>query len=176
MWHKNCVTIGLSSGFLEHLESTSIYLIMQAALNLATMLPNENLAQETEQEYNRLMDLEYQNLRDFIVMHYSLSQRKDSKFWQDWQKIELPPSLQTKLALYKSQGRLIRNDLDLFASNSWHVVLVGMDILPDGYDPILDASNANQTKVYFKNVKDSLIHSVNQLLTHEEYLRRVINK
>ena len=145
MWHKNCVAIGLSSGFLEPLESTSIYLIMRAALNFSTMLPNKDLAVSTEQEYNRLMDLEYQCLRDFVVTHYCTSQRTDSAFWQDWQTREIPASLQTKLALYKSQGRLVRNDNELFGSNSWHAVLSGMGIFPDAYDPVVDATNTAQS-------------------------------
>jgi len=173
MWHKNCVAIGLSSGFLEPLESTSIYLIMRAALNLATMLPNKNLAQSTEQEYNRLMDLEYQCLRDLIITHYCTSQRADSVFWQDWQTRKIPPSLQTKLALYKSQGRLMRNDIDLFDSNSWHAVLSGMGIFPEAYDPVVDATDVGKNQEYFKNVSASLAHSINQLLTHDEYIYRL---
>lgn len=174
MWHKNCVAIGLSSGFLEPLESTSIYLIMRAALNFIGMLPNEELSQATQDEYNRLMDVEYECLRDFIVAHYCTSQRSDSEFWRSWKERAIPASLQTKLALYKSQGRLIRNDMDLFASNSWHAVLSGMGVIPNAYDPIVDAANLEQTKLFLANVKESLAYSVSQLLTHDEYLRRVI--
>lgn len=176
MWHKNCVAIGLSSGFLEPLESTSIYLIMRAALNFIAMLPNESLAQATQDEYNRLMDIEYECLRDFIVAHYCTSERVDSDFWRDWYVREIPPTLKTKLELYKSQGRLVRNDMDLFAANSWHAVLSGMGFLPDAYDPLVDSANYEQTQVFFNKAKDSLNHSVSQLLTHEEYLSRVIAK
>jgi len=178
MWVKNCVAIGLSSGFLEPLESTSIYLIMRAALSFATMLPSNHLSIATENEYNRLMDAEYECLRDFIIMHYCTSKRIDSKFWKDWQTREIPMSLQTKLALYKSQGRLVRNDMDLFASNSWHAVLTGMGVYPKSYDPVVNIANlTDKMKIqqYLKNVNSSLVHSVNQLLTHEEYLKRVIS-
>jgi len=173
MWHKNCVAIGLSSGFLEPLESTSIYLVSRAAMLFITMLPNMNLAKETESEFNRLMDSEYENLRDFIVTHYCTSQRKDTAFWQDWQKRDIPASLKNKLAFYKSQGRLIRNDLDLFGPISWYSVLSGMRVFPEAYDPLVDATNTEQSKLYFKNVKESLTHSVNQLLTHGEYIERL---
>jgi tryptophan halogenase len=122
------------------------------------------------------MDLEYQCLRDFIVTHYCTSKRTDSKFWQDWQSRKIPPSLQTKLALYKSQGRLVRNDNELFGSNSWHAVLSGMGTFPLGYDPVVDATNVDESKQYFKNVSESLAHSVNQLLTHDEYLERLKTK
>ncbi len=173
MWHKNCVAIGLSSGFLEPLESTSIYLISRAAMLFITMLPNMSSAKETEGEYNRLMDSEYENLRDFIVTHYCTSRRTDTAFWQDWQKREIPPSLQNKLAFYKSQGRLIRNDLDLFGPLSWHSVLSGMGVFPEAYDPVVDGTNTAKTQEYLKNVKASFAHSVNQLLTHDEYIERL---
>lgn len=176
MWYKNCVAIGLSSGFLEPLESTSIYLIMRAALNFISMLPNEDLAQATQDEYNRLMNLEYECLRDFIVAHYCTSQRSDSKFWQDWQSREIPNSLRAKLELYESQGRLVRNDMDLFASNSWYAILSGMKLFPAAYDPIVDAADMEQTQIFLAKAKNSLAHSVGQLLTHDEYLKRVIVK
>lgn len=174
MWEKNCVAIGLSSGFLEPLESTSIYLIMRAALNFVSMLPNKALAIETQSEYNRLMDIEYSCLRDFIVLHYSLSERSDSEFWRSWRTRPIPDSLHKKIELYKSQGRLLRNDMDLFASNSWYAVLSGMGLFPEGYDPLVDVSDFKKTKLFFRHSQESLKHSVSQLLSHEEYLRRVI--
>lgn len=176
MWEKNCVAIGLSSGFLEPLESTSIYLIMRAALNFIGMLPNADLAQATQDEYNRLMNLEYECLRDFIVAHYCTSQRADSIFWMDWQARDIPSSLKIKLELYKSQGRLVRNDMDLFASNSWYAVLSGMGILPNSCDPIVAALNGENIHDFLGKAKFSLAHSVSQLLEHDEYLRRLLKK
>lgn len=176
MWYKNCVAIGLSSGFLEPLESTGIYLVMRAALNFIHMLPNEALAQPTQDEYNRLMNIEYDGVRDFIVMHYCTSQRVDSDFWRDWHQREIPHSLKAKLELYKSQGRLARNDMDLFASNSWYAVLTGMKRFPVSYDPIVDAEDYQKTKLFLAKARESLGYSVGQLLVHEEYLDRVIKK
>jgi tryptophan halogenase len=130
MWSGNCVTIRLSAGFLEPLESTGLYLIMRAILNFAKLLPNRTPCPYTRAEFNRLMDIEYENIRDFIVLHYCTSQRTDSPFWRDWQAREIPDSLKTKLGLYKNQGRLIHNDVGLFAQDSWHAVLTGMGVLP----------------------------------------------
>jgi tryptophan 7-halogenase len=175
MWRKNCVAIGLSSGFLEPLESTSIYLIMRAALNFVQLLPDRVHCQATEDEYNRLMDIEYENIRDFIVMHYCTSQRDDSPFWQSWRHRPIPESLTTKLSLYKSQGQLVRNDLDLFASDSWHAVLTGMGIYPRDYSAAVDASEFNKVTKLLNDVEYSLNHSVSQLLTHREYLRRFVS-
>jgi tryptophan 7-halogenase len=170
MWRKNCVAIGLASGFLEPLESTSIYLIMRAALNFVQLLPNRVHCPATQDEYNRLMDLEYENIRDFIVMHYCTSQRDDSPFWRSWRHRPIPESLRTKLSLYKSQGQLVRNDLDLFASDSWHAVLTGMGILPHDYSAAVDASDFNRVLKLLHDVEHSLDHSVSQLLSHLEYL------
>ncbi|PKI16652.1 tryptophan 7-halogenase [Colwellia sp. 12G3] len=111
-----------------------------------------------------------------MVTHYCTSQRTDSPFWQDWQSRNIRPSLQTKLALYRSQGRLVRNDNELFGSNSWHAALSGVGMFPLGYGPVVDATNADENKQYFKNVSESLAHSVKQLLTHDEYLERLKTK
>jgi tryptophan halogenase len=175
MWRKNCVAIGLSSGFLEPLESTSIYLIMRAALNFVQLLPNRVHCQATEDEYNRLMDIEYENIRDFIVMHYCTSQRDDSPFWQSWRDRPIPESLKTKLSVYRSQGQLVRNDLDLFASDSWHAVLTGMGVYPRDYSAAVDASEFNKVTKLLNDVEYALNHSVSQLLTHREYLQRFVS-
>jgi len=175
MWHRNCVAIGLSSGFLEPLESTSIYLIMRAALNLVQLLPGRDHCQATEDEYNRLMDIEYENIRDFIVMHYCTSRRDDSPFWQSWRSRLIPESLQAKLSLYKSRGQLVHNDLDLFACDSWHAVLTGMGVYPRDYSATVDASDFAKIGKLLKDVEHSLRHSVGQLLSHREYLQRFIS-
>lgn len=176
MWQHNCVAIGLSSGFLEPLESTSIYLIMRGVLNFLKLLPNRQHNQATVNEYNRLMDIEYHNIRDFIVMHYCLSDRTDSAFWQDWQSREIPDSLKNKLALYQAQGRLVYTPLDLFESDSWHAVLTGMGRLPEDYEPLVDSSDFQKTSGLLDGVDTSLKHSVKQLLSHQEFLARVLKQ
>ena len=172
MWHRNCIAIGLSSGFLEPLESTSIYLIMRAALTFVGLLPRHPLCAQSCREFNRLMDLEYENIRDFIVLHYCTSRRDDSDFWRSWRNREIPSSLREKLSLYQREGRLIRNDLDLFGSDSWHAVLTGMGVFPESYCPLVDASDSRKVEQLLNNVRGSLQHSVNQLLPHREYLNR----
>lgn len=171
-WEKNCVAIGLSSGFLEPLESTGIYLIMRGILNLAKLLPSLPECQATTAEYNRLMAAEYENIRDFIVLHYCLSARDDSPFWQSWQHRELPDSLQQKLALYNTRGALVHNDLDLFASDSWHAVLAGMGVLPRGMDPLVENTNVSELIKLLQKIDYSLNHSVEQLFDHKYFLAR----
>jgi tryptophan halogenase len=173
-WHKNCLAVGLSSGFLEPLESTGIHLIMKGILTFVQMLPDENLASVTQNEYNRLMDEEYDSIRDFIVLHYCTSKRDDSPFWKMWQHIDIPESLQNKLALFKSQGRLMKNDLDLFASDSWYAVLEGMGVKPNSYDPSVDASNFELIQNILKESDAALKRNVQQLMNHEDYIARIL--
>lgn len=174
MWHKNCLAVGLSGGFLEPLESTGLYLIMRAILNFVELMPNRAESGATRREYNRLMDIQYENIRDFIVMHYSTSTREDTPFWRDWQARAIPDSLKTKLALYRNQGRLVHNDLDLFAEHSWYAVLTGMGMLPEDYDRRVDASDYATVRTMLANVDRSLKHSTAQLLSHRQYLQELL--
>lgn len=173
-WHKNCLAVGLSSGFLEPLESTGIYLIMKGILSFVQMLPDNNLADVTQNEYNRLMDIEYDCIRDFIVLHYCASKRNDSPFWKMWQNTAIPESLQNKLELFKSQGRLMRNDFDLFAPDSWYAVLTGMGVQPNSYDPTVDASNFELIQNILKESDEALKRNVQQLMSHEDYISRLL--
>jgi tryptophan halogenase len=173
-WYKNCLAVGLSSGFLEPLESTGIHLIMKGILNFVKMLPDQRLEEISQREYNRLMDVEYECIRDFIVLHYCTSQRSDSAFWRMWQHVQIPDSLAYKMALFKSQGRLMHNELDLFAADSWYAVLEGMNVKPNAYDPTVDASDFVKVKEILKQSKDALGHSVKQLMSHDEYIKRIL--
>ncbi|NQY87393.1 MAG: tryptophan 7-halogenase [Colwellia sp.] len=174
-WDKNCLSIGLSSGFLEPLESTSIHLILKGTLNFLQMYPSRSISEATIKEYNRLMDIEYQCIRDFIIIHYSLSDRKDTRFWRKMTEMALPPSLQSKLELFLSQGRLQRNDLDLFSSTSWYAVLEGMEVHPQEYDPLIDLSDFSKVKEVFTSYSQSVIALIEKLPTHAEYIQKVKN-
>ncbi|MCL1142178.1 tryptophan halogenase family protein [Shewanella gaetbuli] len=174
IWHQNCLAVGLSSGFLEPLESTSIHLIMKTMLTFMQMLPSESLHQATIDEFNRLMDIEFECIRDFIVAHYCLSQRTDSNFWQWWQTAEIPCSLKQKLNLFMEQGRLVNNDLDLFASDSWYSILAGMDQKPKDIDPLCHISSLQVVKEMLQKRALALQHSTNKIPSHQEYLQQLI--
>jgi tryptophan halogenase len=174
LWHKNCVAIGLASGFLEPLESTGIYLIGRGALTFARMIPDKSFDQATQDEYNRLMSMEYECLRDFIVMHYCTSTRNDSEFWQDWQRREIPESLKRKLSLYKSQGRLVYNEIDLFQSNSWHSVLTGMGVIPEAYDPIVDNIDFKSLLNTMKKFEVSIQSAAAAQKSHRRFLDELL--
>ncbi|MGJ8693806.1 MAG: tryptophan halogenase family protein [Thalassotalea sp.] len=175
MWFKNCLAVGLSSGFLEPLESTSIHLIMKSMLNFVQMLPDKNLNPATITEFNRLMDFEYTSIRDFIVLHYCASARTDSAFWRMWQNLEIPATLVNKLALFKEHGRLYKNDQDLFSADSWYAVLEGMKVRPKSYDTLIDASKFEQIEAALPQAVAGLNNTAKQLLSHQEYLARLID-
>ena len=172
-WHKNCLAVGLSSGFLEPLESTSINLVLKGMLDFINQMPDKTCQQATIDEYNRLMDIEYECIRDFLVLHYCQSSRNDSAFWQSWQTREIPQSLQNKLALFRAQGRLYNNDLDLFTADSWYAVLEGMKVRPASYDPLVDTSDFTRINASLAKYIHDLDKSVDVLLSHEQFLEKI---
>lgn len=174
IWFKNCLSVGLSSGFLEPLESTSIHLIMKAVLNFVQNMPDKQMHQASIDEYNRRMNDEYINIRDFIIAHYCISQRSDSEFWRCWQHLELPQSLQEKLALFNSYGRLKHNPSDLFANDSWYAVLAGMGQTPSAPDPLVWRSNQSMIERALADSYRALQQSASEKLSHSEYLRRLL--
>ncbi len=173
IWFKNCLSVGLSSGFLEPLESTSINLIVKGMMDFVNCIPDKDCNQQTIDEYNRLMDIEYECIRDFLVLHYCTSARQDSEFWRSWQHRSIPDSLQTKLALFRQQGRLFQNELDLFTADSWYAVLEGMKVRPISYDPLIDASDFTKIKQSLPQYIKGLQDSVDLLMTHDEFLAKI---
>lgn len=169
-WQGNCLALGLSSGFMEPLESTSIHLMMKGAIRFAEMLPDKRCDAATAREYNRLMDIEYHSIRDFIVLHYCTTSRTDSEFWRHCQTMEIPDSLSEKLELFKSQGRLFKNDLDLFTPPSWYAVLAGMGITPSNYDRQVDISDQAQVNNIMASGLNNLSETVAKLPSHDQFI------
>lgn len=137
-WMRNCVAIGLSSGFLEPLESTSIHLIQAAITNLVELFPDQGFDPADADEFNRIMDLEYDRIRDFLVLHYNATERSDTPFWDHCRTMGVPDSLSEKMALFKERGVVARYRDGLFLEPSWLAVYFGQRIEPDAYDPLSD--------------------------------------
>lgn len=135
-WVKNCVAIGLSGGFLEPLESTGIYLIQEAITNLIEMFPTQTSYDVDRKEYNRLMDIEFERVRDFLLLHYVATSRSDSPFWRHLTSMDLPASLKHKMDLFKSTGRVVSYETGAFKKPSWLSVYYGQNIIPKGVDPL----------------------------------------
>ena len=130
-WHKNCVAMGLSSGFIEPLESTSIHLIQRSIIRLMQMFPYDGIRQPDIDEFNNQMSFEIENVRDFIVLHYNVTERDDSDFWRQCRTMEVPESLQHRIELFKQSGRVFKVPTELFGENSWIQVMLGQGLIPE---------------------------------------------
>jgi tryptophan halogenase len=138
-WSRNCVAVGLSSGFLEPLESTSIYLIQVAITNLIKLFPEAETDPALAAEFNRMMDVEYERIRDFLILHYRATTRDDSELWRYCRAMEIPDSLRRKIALFEHRGFIEPYRNGLFAPASWAAVYLGQGIRPRRYHPMTDA-------------------------------------
>ena len=142
-WVHNVVAIGLASGFLEPLESTSIYLAQAAIMKMIELFPIGRIVDADRAEFNRSLDYEYDRVRDFLVLHYHATNRDDSDFWNDMRTMTVPDSLVDKIELFRRAGRIERYSYGLFLEPSWLAVYLGQGIVPDRWDQRADAVEAN---------------------------------
>ena len=171
-WNKNCVALGLSSGFIEPLESTSIHLIMSGVIRLLRIFPFEGIHQSTIDEYNNKLDSELNAVRDFIILHYKVTQREDSDFWLHCQNMEIPSSLAHKVQLFKDTGRVFLDDGDIFRVDSWTQVMLGQGLMPEQYHTIAEIMNDKELENFMGNLKKSINQAVDQLPSHAEFLEK----
>src|SRR4029079_12399531 len=137
-WRRNCIAIGLASGFIEPLESTSIHLIQRGITRLMQMFPSAGIRQTDIDEYNKQTWQEIEYIRDFIVLHYHVTNRQDSPFWRACRGMEIPPSLKHRIGLFRETGRVFRAQNELFAENSWIQVMLGQGMVPESHHPAAD--------------------------------------
>ncbi len=137
-WNKNCVAMGLASGFLEPLESTSIHLVHRGIGLLLELFPDRDFAGANTDRYNRVMAQEYERIRDFLLLHYTCTEREDTPFWAYCRNLPIPESLRERLEVFKAYGRIIQENAELFPVQSWQFVMMGQGLMPGGYDPMAD--------------------------------------
>lgn len=172
IWNKNCIAVGLSSGFLEPLESTSISLIQSAIAKLLTFFPNNSFNQADIDEVNRLHNTEMEHIRDFLILHYKASSRKDSKFWQHCQSMDIPVTLKHKVDLFKSRGHIIQHECESFEAASWLTMYNAFGIKPDRHDPRADAIQKNIITENISKMKVSIENAAKQALTHQTFINK----
>jgi tryptophan halogenase len=171
-WNKNCVAIGLSSGFLEPLESTSIHLIQSTIARLINFFPDRGFNAADIEEFNRQNQFEYEKIRDFIILHYKATERDDSPFWNFCRTMAIPESLQRKMDLYRARGRVVRENNELFAEVAWFQVMNGQGVRADGYHALVDLLGEQEVVDYLKEVETVIGKCVNVMPSHAEYIRQ----
>lgn len=168
-WQHNCVALGLASGFLEPLESTSIHLISSGIIRLLELFPLHGINESEIKEFNKQTDNELIGIRDFIILHYKVTERRDSPFWQRLALMEIPATLADKINLFQQSGRVLRERNELF-EDSWQQVMLGQGILPESYHPIVNNMSEQELTSFLKNIREQINHSVSRLPTHQQFL------
>jgi tryptophan halogenase len=169
-WERNCVAIGLAGGFIEPLESTSIHLIQTGIARLLALFPDCSFSQPEIAEYNCATTLEYEQVRDFIILHYKANQRGDAVFWRECREMAIPETLQQKIALFRSKGRVLRRQEDLFTEDSWIAVMLGQGIEPLGYDPLVDSLPLENTREFVQHVRDMIGKTARAMPSHQQFI------
>ena len=170
MWVKNCVSLGLSSGFLEPLESTTIHLVTSALGVLVDLLPQKTHSQNLADAFNKKMFEEYSRIRDFIILHYCTTVREDSEFWLYCKNMEIPQSLENKIALFRERALVQGGRDDFFRDANWYCIFEGMGVRPKTYDPFVDLCEFEKIQKILRESKPGLQALVERLPLHEDFI------
>ncbi|MDR7267689.1 tryptophan halogenase [Pelomonas saccharophila] len=169
-WNQNVVAIGLASGFLEPLESTSIHLIQAAVQQLIDFFPDRGFEATDIAAFNAHSRFHYERIRDFIILHYHLNQRDDSEFWRACAHMAIPDSLREKIELFRSHGRVMRVNNELFTEVGWLQVMEGQNLLPQRHHPLAELQSEQATFDYLESVRDVIAKCVGVMPDHAEYI------
>ena len=175
-WIKNCVAIGLSSGFLEPLESTSINIIENAVGWLLQYFPDRDFRPELADEFNRLVSQRYEFVRDFIILHYKVTNRDDSEFWRYCANMAIPDSLQHQIDLFRETGRVVILDPDGFSVPSHISILMGLGVVPKTYDPLIDLMDIGALRTHFARLHDTIGRAVGAMPDHSRFIEQLVSQ
>lgn len=171
-WNKNVVALGLAAGFLEPLESTSIYLAQSGITRLLSLFPRHDFNPLLMDRFNRESEFEYERIRDFLVLHYHATERDDTPFWDYCRTMTIPDSLRETLELFRSDGRYFRHGEDFFALPSWVQVMLGQRVVPRSYHPMVDDMPQERLVEHVEGVRSTLAQAVATMPTHQQWLDR----
>ena len=171
-WNKNVIAVGLSSGFIEPLESTSIHLIQSCIARLTAFFPHGGFDETDIDEFNAHSDFEIDKIRDFIILHYHATERTDTPFWNYVRTMDVPESLKRKMALFNTNGRIFREHNELFAEPSWVQVMYGQRMHPAGYHALVDVYPEEKIAEYMANIRGVIANCTRVMPSHEEFIAK----
>ena len=172
MWEKNVVALGLAAGFLEPLESTSIYLVQSAIARLMAYFPTTAFGEHETARFNRGTVDEYVDIRDFLVLHYRATEREGSEFWRYCRNLDPPDGLAEKMDVFRGSGRLLRGYEQLFTEASWLAVMAGQGVKPRGYHPVAAMLDDAETRQRLGHIRQVIQQAVSQMPTQDDFLAR----
>jgi len=171
-WSRNCVAIGLASGFMEPLESTSIYLIQSGIARLINLMPDRDFSPVLIDRYNAQAAFEFERIRDFLILHYWATERRDTPFWRYCGGMSIPEPLAETVRLFKDSGRFFRNAEEMFAITSWVQVMLGQHIVPQHYHPAVDLVPDQEVAGLVDSVKTVVAACVDAMPMHAQFIAR----
>ncbi|MDT8408854.1 MAG: tryptophan halogenase family protein [Wenzhouxiangellaceae bacterium] len=171
-WNRNCVAIGLSAGFMEPLESTSIHLIQSGISRLLNLFPNTGFDADLAQEYNRQTQFEYERIRDYLILHYQANGRVGEPFWEQRLMMEIPESLRQRRRLFRNTGRIVREADELFTEQSWLQLMIGQGIQPETWHPVANRISVPELAGFLTKVRKAVKRTAAQLPDHETFIRQ----
>jgi tryptophan halogenase len=169
-WVKNCLALGLSSGFLEPLESTSIHLVQLGLTKWLDLLPDRHCDPILVDRYNAEMTFQYETIRDFIIAHYKVTEREDTEFWRYCKHMSIPDSLAEKIELFMSRGEVKPAFGDLFTEVSWFAILYGQGLVPVSFHPVADVMPEDDLRLTLARIRGAIKERVAALPSHQQYL------
>jgi tryptophan halogenase len=173
-WRRNVVALGLAAGFLEPLEATSIHLIQRGIAMLLKFFPDRDFAAADMERYNRMLEAEFGRVRDFLLMHYSQTERAGA-FWQHCRDLPLTESLRERIELFRSHGRILREEAEVFPVLSWLSVMVGQNIVPHRHDPLVDTLDSSKIRLRLEELHAAVRESVDAMPPHWDFIRSQLN-
>lgn len=171
-WVRNCVALGLAGGFMEPLESTSIHLVQSGITRLLSFFPDQGFDPVLIERYNQKSAVEWQHIRDFLILHYHATQRSDTDFWKDCRAMRIPDRLQAYIELFRRSGRFYREDEELFGQISWVQVMLGQGITPRAYHPLVDLISEAQLDEFLGNVRHVIGRCAEAMPLHEKFIAK----